>query len=350
MASERTRVRPQSTLRGMIVVLAGASSGIGRATALAFAREGASLVLAARRRAALEDVARECRRAGGNCIAVPTDITDAAQVERLAAAAVAELGRIDVWVNDATAAMYGRFEDSPRQAFERVVEVNLFGYANGMRSALKRFRSQGSGILINVASVAGKAAFPYMSAYVAAKFGVVGLSETLREELIGTGIHVCTILPGPVDTPFYEQAANYTGRRVQPMLPTYSAEDVARAIVRNARRPTPETYVGRLMAAVPLLRAAAPPLFRRSIVGLFERIQFADEKAPHTSGNLWQSSPYRRPASGGWEKRRMQTRAGFALAIGAGMAAALAVVWRNAPGRTPAQTGNEPASVRARAG
>ncbi len=132
-----------------VVVITGASSGIGRATALAFARRGATVVVAARREQALRGVATECEQLGGRALAVPTDVTDEAAVRSLARRAVESFGRVDVWVNNAAVGLFGRFEDTPLEAYRRVIETNLFGYIYGARAALPIFREQGSGVLIN---------------------------------------------------------------------------------------------------------------------------------------------------------------------------------------------------------
>src|SRR5687767_2399088 len=152
-----------------VVVLTGASSGIGRAAALAFAARGDRLVLAARGLADLEQVAARC---GGSPLVVPTDISDRAQVERLAEAAVAQFGRIDVWADSAAVMAYGKFEDVPADVFDRVVTTDLLGTANVARAALGVFRRQGRGTLILCSSLLAHITAPYMSAYVTSKWGL----------------------------------------------------------------------------------------------------------------------------------------------------------------------------------
>lgn len=279
--------------------MTGASSGIGRATALDFARRGGRVVLAARRAAALEDVARECREAGGEALAVPTDVTDERAVEQLAHAAAERFGRIDVWVNNAGVALFARFEETPPEAFRRVVETNLFGYVHGARAVLPWFRKQGGGVLINNASVVGKAGAPYVSAYVLAKFAIVGFSESLRQELLDSGIEVCTILPASIDTPLFQHAANFTGRAVKPLDPIYDPEMVAAAIVRSARRPRREVFVGNAGRRLALIRSLAPGYGERLTARAVERGHFEKRASPRSEGNLFAPTPGT-DVTGGW--------------------------------------------------
>ena len=193
--------RMRRRLESKVVVITGASRGIGRATARLFAERGASVVLAARREDALLEVAAECEARGGRGLAVPTDVSDYRAVESLGQRAVDHFGRIDVWVNNAVLAAVGRLEEVPPEANRRVVEANLLGYIHGAQAALPRFREQGSGVLILMSSGFGLVGAPYADAYTATKFAQRGLAQALRGELCGSGVHVCTVMPVGVDIP-----------------------------------------------------------------------------------------------------------------------------------------------------
>ncbi len=284
-----------------VVVVTGASSGIGRATALEFARRGATVVLAARREAALKELAAVCEHLGGKALAMTTDVASESAVQELARRAVRDFGHIDTWVNNAAVTMFARFEEAPSEAFRRVIDTNLFGYIHGARAVLPYFREQGSGVLINVSSVVGETGLPYISAYVASKAAILGLSECLRQELVDTpDIHVCTILPASIDTPLFQQAANFTGRAVRPLPPILPAEDVARAIADCAESPRREVTVGSMGRMMGFMHAVAPGMSDRMYARRAEKRHFLDEPAPPTMGNLFEPMPHWARVSGGW--------------------------------------------------
>jgi short-subunit dehydrogenase len=291
-------------IKDSVIVITGASSGIGRATALEFAKQGATLLLAARREAVLQDVAIECDRLGGQALAVPTDVTDADAVQALARRAVDTFGRLDVWVNNAAVTLFARFEEAPLDTYRRVIETNLFGYIHGARAALPYFREQGSGILINVDSVVGKTAEPYTSAYTISKYGILGMSNGLRIELQldnASDIHVCVVMPASIDTPIFQNAANYTNRKVKPLNPVYPAQQVAEAIVGLVERPQREVIVGQAGHLLVMEHALAPDLYERMMARQMEDDHFENEPALPADGNVFEPTPHYTSISGGWQ-------------------------------------------------
>jgi NAD(P)-dependent dehydrogenase (short-subunit alcohol dehydrogenase family) len=235
------------SLAGRVVVVTGASSGLGRETAVQFAGRGCTLVLAARRGAELDETARLCWIAGGSALPVVTDVTDEKAVHELARAALRHAGRIDIWVNNAGVALTEPLESGPFEVHRRVIETNLYGAIYGARAVVPIFRNQGHGVLINVCSVAGKVGQPFVPAYVISKFALRGLTEALRSELARERrIHICSIFPYAIDTPHFDDVGESGAERRLRMLPRVQPKArVARAIVRMAERPHHERHVPR---------------------------------------------------------------------------------------------------------
>ncbi len=305
--------RLREDFTGSVVVITGASSGIGRATARAFAERGASVVLAARSAEPLEDVAAECRAAGGRALPVPTDVAEDTDVQALARAAVERFGAIDVWVNNAAVMAYGRFDNVPGEVHRRVIETNLFGQLNGARAAIARFRRQGRGVLINIDSLYARMTSPYVSAYVASKFAVRGFSEVLRQELRDAeDIHVCAILPASIDTPIFRHAANYTGRRIHPVPPVIDPQRVVNAILHSAARPRKEVVVGAAGRLLAWGHVVMPNTYDRLVVPVMNRVGFRRRHAARSPGNVFAPMPETPSVTGGWRRWSALQRAGLA--------------------------------------
>jgi short-subunit dehydrogenase len=234
-------------LQGKVIVITGASSGFGKGTALALANEGAHLVLAARRDQLLDDLAMECKAAGGKASAIATDVSDREEVLNLAREALVEMGRIDIWINNAGVGAVGRFTQVPLDIHEQVVKTDLLGTIYGSYVAWEQFLKQGKGTLINVASELGKHTVPYMSSYTAAKHGVVGLSQVLQQEATDAKldhVRVCIVMPTAHDTPFFDHEANFTGHEVRAPEPLHDPQEVVDALVALCRNPRDEKIVG----------------------------------------------------------------------------------------------------------
>lgn len=308
----------------MVVVVTGASSGIGRGVATALAARGEDVVLASRSRSGLEEVAVECRAGGGRATVIPTDVSDEDAVQRLAARTIDEFGRIDAWVNAAAVWSYGRFEDTPSRSFRQIVDTTLFGQIHGARAVLPHFRAQGHGVLVNVASLYGRLGSPYVSPYVTSKWGLLGFSEVLRQELRDTpDIAVCTILPGAVDTPIYRHAANYVGRDIRPLPPVVSPERAVAAVIRGIDRPTRHIVVGRTHHVGAWAHQVAPNLYDRLVGPVVHLGALRNTCTDTHDGNVFTPDSRANTVDDGWRKhdhRRITqlavTAAGLAGAVG----------------------------------
>jgi NAD(P)-dependent dehydrogenase (short-subunit alcohol dehydrogenase family) len=233
-------------LSEQVVVITGASTGIGRATAFAFAERGAKVACAARSEEALDVLVAQIHVKGGTAIAVPTDVTDPVAVRALADTAEQHFGHLDTWVNNAAVSVWGRVEDITDAEFDRVMRVNFLGQVHGVHAALPALRRAGGGAVIGVASVEGVRAVPLHGPYTASKFALRGFYDCLRMEMAqeGVPIAVTTILPASIDTPFFEHARSKLGAMVKPPPPVYAPELVADTIVYAAAHPRREIPVG----------------------------------------------------------------------------------------------------------
>lgn len=262
-----------------VVVVVGATSGIGLETAREFARKGARLVLAGRGRDDLEATLREIRGEGADGIIVEADVADWDQVNTIAQRAVETYGRIDTWAHVAGVSFYAKMEDTTPEEFRRVIEVNLNGPTYGVMAALPYLKQEGRGSIIIVSSVNARIPLPYQSAYVAAKHGLDGMIDSLRIELKHDGIpiNLTNILPATIDTPFFDKARTKLGVKPGMMPPVYSARSVANAILYAAEHPVREISVGGASLTYQSLHRLSHRLLDGLIMGTAFKGQKTDE-------------------------------------------------------------------------
>jgi NAD(P)-dependent dehydrogenase (short-subunit alcohol dehydrogenase family) len=275
-----------------VVVVTGASAGIGRATAVAFAARGAKVALLARGRTGLEAAAEDVRRAGGTPLVLPLDVADAAAVEAAAERVEAELGPIDVWVNDAFTSVFARFEDITAEEFRRVTEVTYLGFVYGTQAALRRMRPRDRGVVVQVGSSLAYRGIPLQSAYCGAKHAVQGFTESLRCELLheSSGVRVTMVQMPAVNTPQFSWVLSRLPKQAQPVPPIYQPEVAARAVVHAADHPNRREYwVGGPTVGTIAANALAPGLLDRYLARTGYSSQQTDQPHdPDQPTNLWE--------------------------------------------------------------
>lgn len=274
-------------LEEQVMVITGASSGIGLATALMAARRGARLVLAARDDDGLRRAAAQIRQEGGECVTVSADVAEPEDVQEIADAALREFGGFDTWVNNAGVSIYGRLTEVPLDDAHRLFETNYWGMVHGCLTAVPYLRRTG-GAIINVGSVVSERAIPLQGHYAASKHAVKGFTEALRMELEeeGAPISVTLVKPSSIATPFTDHARNYM--EVEPSLPppVYDPDTVARTILECAQEPRREVVVGggKVMS---VMGTVAPRLTDRWMESSIFDQQRTDRPARHRGDNLW---------------------------------------------------------------
>jgi short-subunit dehydrogenase len=241
-----------------VVAITGASAGIGRATALRLARDGAPVVVSARRGDRLDTLVGDITRENGQALAVVADVSHEEDMHELVRRSVAHFHRLDVMICNAGFGVEGSADDVSSQLMRKLLEINYLGTFFAARAALPVFRRQGSGHLIFVSSIVGKRGVPYMGAYGATKFAQVGLAESLRAELAGSAIHVSVVFPVSTETEFAEVMRKESGTASRARGPRQTAGDVADAIARAIADPRPEVYPYRKARGLVLLNAIAP--------------------------------------------------------------------------------------------
>ena len=260
-----------------VVVLMGASSGIGRETALRFAERGAKVVVSARSVEGLNSLVDEIRGKGGQATAVPAEVTDFEQVKAVADRAVEEYGRLDTWVHLAAVGLFATFEQTTPEEFKRVIDVNLMGQVYGAMAALPHLKREGRGALIHISSVEAKRSFPFHSAYGASKHGIDGFLEALRVELKHEGwpISVTQVMPGTINTPFFDKGRTKLGVKPVGVPPIYEPETVANIILYAAENPARDLVSGGAAQALILNQRLSPRMLDAILA---TRVGFSPQK------------------------------------------------------------------------
>ncbi|MCG1009514.1 SDR family NAD(P)-dependent oxidoreductase [Salinicoccus sp. ID82-1] len=274
-----------SNREGLTVVIAGASSGFGKETAKQLAEEGANVVIGARRTRLIEELADQL---GASVIPVTMDISKEADVKKLYDTALDNFGKIDVWINMAGIGLIGNYTEIPVEDMKRMLDINVLGTMIGSQYALKHFRQQKKGTIINLGSVAAQVPFPYYTAYSASKYAVSSLSYALQREMEVDGyedIHVCTVHPWATDTPWFDHSANYSGHRAQ-MKPMDKPESVVKAIIGLIDEPEESVEVGIKTKGTGISESLLPGLTEKFNANYVKSVIEDAPEAPYTSGSL----------------------------------------------------------------
>jgi len=303
-----------------VIVITGASSGIGLTTARMAAEQGAKLVLASRNGDALDQLASELRRQGCQVATVAADVGNANDVERIGASAMERFGRIDTWVNNAGVGTFGRLEEVALEDHIRLFQTNFWGVVNGSLEAVKRMKTRGGGALINVGSEVSDRAAPLQGMYAASKHAVKGFTEALRMELEKeeAPISVTLVKPAAIDTMFALHAKNYMEKEAALPAPVYAPEIVAKAILYCAQHPKRDIFVGGASKLVSSGNAYMPRLLDKYMnASMFKQSKSKFDKQPGRTDALHAPDPTQalRERQGMTERHVAESSAYTALAL-----------------------------------
>jgi NAD(P)-dependent dehydrogenase (short-subunit alcohol dehydrogenase family) len=289
---QKTHARSDGMHQPRVVVVTGASAGLGRAIARAFGARGASVALIARGQERLAAAEAEIRDAGGRALALPADVSDAAALETAADRVERELGPIDVWVNNAMVSVFSPVKEMTAEEYRRVMEVTYLGYVHGTLAALRRMLPRDSGVVVQVSSALALRAIPLQSAYCAAKHAIKGFTESLRTELLhdGSAVQVTLVHMPALNTPQFDWVRSRLSHKAQPMPPVYQPEVGAKAVVYAALHPERRSYtVGSSSAKVSWAERVAPGLTDRYLARKgYQGQQTSEPEEPGRPDNLWQ--------------------------------------------------------------
>lgn len=292
---------------GLTVVIAGASSGFGKGVAGRLAKEGANVVLGARRGHLVEALAKEL---GSAATAVTMDISKEEDVRKLSETAIEKYGGIDVWINTAGVGLIGPYTEIPIEDFKRLLEINVLGTMIASQYALRHFKEKKSGTLINIGSIAAKVPFPYYTSYSASKYAVSGLSYALQREMEAEGhddIKVCTVHPWATDTPWFDHSGNYSGHRAQ-MKPMDDPQSVNEAIIDLIDNPQESVEIGVKTKGSAISESLLPGLTEKFNASHVQNVIEDAPAAPHTPGTLHEPMESGTEVSAGLRERMKKDR------------------------------------------
>ena len=322
-----------------VVVITGASAGVGRACAQEFARHGAHIALVARGRTGLNATRREVEQLGGKALVIPTDVADADRVEAAAMLTEMELGPIDVWVNNAMASVFAPFKDLSPKEFKRVTEVTYLGTVYGTKAALKRMLPRNRGTIVQVGSALAYRSIPLQSAYCGAKHAMKGFTASLRSELIhdGSDVHVTMVQLPALNTPQFGWTRNKLTEKSQPVPPIFQPEVAARAIYYASQHKRREIQVGgSTLKAIVGNKVMAGALDHYLARNAYEGQQTGEPNEPGRRDNLWEPLPVDAGAHGRFDDTAreqsvqawMNLHRGWIAAAGVGLAGGAAALLR----------------------
>jgi NAD(P)-dependent dehydrogenase (short-subunit alcohol dehydrogenase family) len=289
-----------------VVVITGASAGLGRATARKFAEHGARIGLIARGLDGLKAAQKEVAELGGKAVVIPVDVANADQVEAAAAQIEAELGNIDVWINNAMTSVFSPIKETTAEEFRRVTEVTYLGYVYGTLAALKRMRPRDHGVIVQVGSALAYRGIPLQAAYCAAKHAIQGFCDSLRCELIhdNSAVRVTMLQMPALNTPQFGWVKSRLPRKAQPVPPIFQPEVAAEAIYFAAHNPRREFYVGLPSVKAIVVNKIAPGLLDHFLArNGYDSQQHDGAEDPNRPDNLWQPVPGDHGAHGAFHAR-----------------------------------------------
>ncbi len=296
----------ESTKRGKVVVVTGASAGVGRAVVAEFARQGAHIGLIARGAERLEATRREVEQAGSRAIAIPADVANAQQVEDAAGRVEQELGPIDIWINNAMTTIFAPFTEITPQEFERTTQVTYLGQVYGTMAALKRMKPRDRGTIVQVGSALAYRSIPLQSAYCGAKHGIIGFTDSIRSELIHdrSNVHITVVQLPAMNTPQFSWCRSRLPRHPQPVPPIFQPEVAARAIVWAANHKRRGIYVGWPTVKAIYGQEIAPSYADRYLAEhAYDGQQTSEPVSPERLDNLFEPVPGAYSAHGIFDDR-----------------------------------------------